>query len=492
MVTQANALEPFDLIVFGGTGDLAYRKLYPGLFHRHRDGQILQSTRIVGVSRRDFSEDRFRDAVGTALENYVDGIKRQDDAVKTFLDMFHFIQADASSDAGWQDLKLFLHTNPNPITAYYLAVSPDLFGPICSRIGDTGLAGDHTRVVIEKPIGRDGVSARSINAAVGRVFSEDQIFRIDHYLGKETVQNLMALRFANALFEPLWNSAHIDHVQITVAESIGVGTRGNYYDKAGALRDMVQNHMLQLLCLVAMEPPAAFDANAVRDEKLKILRALKSISANNAPTATIRGQYKAGASHGGAVPAYADEIDADSSTTETFVALKAEIATWRWAGVPFYLRTGKRLAQRVSDVVVHFKPVPHSIFDATAGTVRANKLIIRLQPDEGVQLSIMIKDPGPGGMRLRQVPLDMSFKDAFDGHNPDAYERLLMDVIRGDPTLFMRRDEVEAAWDWIDPILGAWDQTPDSIHAYTAGTWGPTASIALIERDGRTWHEEPL
>lgn len=489
---RVSAVASFDLVVFGGTGDLAYRKLYPGLFHRHRDGQVPQSSRIIAVSRRRLDRDAFRRSVADALEKYVDETHRQDETTQAFLDMFHFVRADASAPDGWEDLGAVLAANPNPVTAYYLAVSPDLFGPICSRIGSNGLAGADTRVVIEKPIGSDGESARNINEAIGSVFSEDQIFRIDHYLGKETVQNLMALRFANALFEPLWNSAHIDHVQITVAESIGVGTRGSYYDRAGALRDMVQNHILQLLCLVAMEPPASFDANAVRDEKLKILRALKPIDDANAAAATIRGQYRAGASPDGAVPAYADEIGEPDSSTETFVSLKADIATWRWAGVPFYLRTGKRLAQRVSEIVVHFKPIPHSIFGPSAGTIHANTLIIRLQPDEGVQLSIMIKDPGPGGMRLRAVPLDMAFRETFAGHNADAYERLLMDVIRGDATLFMRRDEVAAAWDWIDPILDAWKRTPELVHAYTAGTWGPTASIALIERDARTWHEDPL
>lgn len=489
---RAGTVEPFDLVVFGGTGDLAYRKLYPGLFHRHRDGQVPHSSRVIAVSRRDLDQNAFRQSVADALETYVGNGHRHDEATKAFLEKFHFVRADASSQAGWGSLGAILAAAPNPVTAFYLAVSPELFGPICCRIGENGLAGANTRVVIEKPIGSDGASARDINQAIGSVFSEDQIFRIDHYLGKETVQNLMALRFANALFEPLWNSAHIDHVQITVAESIGVGSRGSYYDRAGALRDMVQNHILQLLCLVAMEPPASFDANAVRDEKLKILRALKPINEANAATATIRGQYRAGASRGGAVPGYADEIGRADSSTETFVSLKADIATWRWAGVPFYLRTGKRLAQRASDVVVHFKPIPHSIFGPSAGAIHPNKLIIRLQPDEGVELSIMIKDPGPGGMRLRAVPLDMAFRDAFSGHNPDAYERLLMDVIRGDATLFMRRDEVEAAWDWIDPILHAWQRTPDLVHAYTAGTWGPTASIALIERDERTWHEEPL
>jgi glucose-6-phosphate 1-dehydrogenase len=345
-------------------------------------------------------------------------------------------------------------------------------------------------VVIEKPLGKSGASARTVNEAIGKVFAEPQIYRIDHYLGKETVQNLMALRFANALFEPLWNSAHIDHVQITVAETLGVEGRAGYYDTAGALRDMVQNHMLQLLCLVAMEPPSSTAANAVRDEKLKVLKSLKPVTGDAVNAATVRGQYKAGASGGAAVPGYLEELGQPSSKTETFVALRAEIANWRWNGVPFYLRSGKRLQRRESEIVVTFKPIPHSVFEANAGPITANRLVIRLQPDEGVKLWLMIKDPGPGGMRLRHVPLDMSFADAFGVRNPDAYERLIMDVVRGSQTLFMRRDEVEAAWKWIDPILDAWKASPDMPKPYTAGTWGPSAAVALIERDGRTWHED--
>ena len=343
--------------------------------------------------------------------------------------------------------------------------------------------------MVEKPIGRSLASAKALNDQIGSVFGEHQIFRIDHYLGKETVQNLMALRFANALYEPLWNSAHIDHVQITVAETVGLEDRVTYYDTAGALRDMVQNHILQLLCLVAMEPPSSMDANAVRDEKLKVLRSLKRINGQEAPKSTVRGQYRAGASSGGAVKGYLEELGKKDSTTETFVALKAEIGNWRWAGVPFYLRTGKRLATRVSEIVIEFKPVPHNIFGESAGNVQPNQLVIRLQPDEGVKQFIMVKDPGPGGMRLRQLPLDMSFAESFDGRSPDAYERLIMDVIRGNQTLFMRRDEVEAAWTWVDPILNAWSESRQEAQGYTAGTWGPSASIALIERDGRTWHE---
>ncbi|MGI9481960.1 MAG: glucose-6-phosphate dehydrogenase, partial [Hyphomicrobiales bacterium] len=345
------------------------------------------------------------------------------------------------------------------------------------------------RVVLEKPLGHDLASADEINNAVGEVFREDQIFRIDHYLGKETVQNLMALRFANMLFEPLWNSAHVDHVQITVAETIGVEGRAGYYDNAGALRDMVQNHLIQLLCLTAMEPPSEFQADSLRNEKLKVLEALEPINAGNVEALTVSGQYKAGAANGEAVQAYVDELANDNSRTETFVALKCTISNWRWAGVPFYMRTGKRLPERVSEIVVTFKDIPHSIFGADAGSITSNRMIIRLQPDEGVKLFITIKDPGPGGMRLVEVPLDMSFAEAFGVRQPDAYERLIMDVVRGNLTLFMRRDEVEAAWHWIDPIREGWDEVKMAPQSYTAGAWGPTAAIALIERDGRTWHE---
>jgi glucose-6-phosphate 1-dehydrogenase len=304
------------------------------------------------------------------------------------------------------------------------------------------------------------------------------------------VQNLMALRFANTLFEPVWNAAHIDHVQITVAETLGLEGRGGYYDTAGALRDMVQNHMLQLVCLVAMEPPASFEADSVRDEKLKVLKSLRPLGERGVAAHTVRGQYEAGASAGGPVPGYLEEIGNGESRTETFVALKAEIANWRWTGAPFYLRTGKRLPNRVSEIVITFKEIPHSIFDDSAGAIRQNQLVIRLQPDEGVKMQLMIKDPGPGGMRLRQVPLDMSFAEAFSARNPDAYERLVMDVVRGNQTLFMRRDEVEAAWAWVDPILEAWKASGERPRPYRSGTWGPSAAVALIERDGRTWHED--
>jgi glucose-6-phosphate 1-dehydrogenase len=435
------------------------------------------------------SDEAYRDFAAKALQEHLKDGEKDKKAIAEFLKRLNFITVDATADTGWTTLRKELGKDEKRIRAFYFAVAPALFGEIATRIKEHGLITPLTRVVVEKPIGRDLESARALNDTIGQVFREEQIFRIDHYLGKETVQNLMALRFANALYEPIWNSAHVDHVQITVGESVGLEGRAGYYDKSGALRDMVQNHILQLLCLVAMEAPSSLDADAVRDEKLKVLRALVPITNGSTAKHTVRGQYRAGASSGGAVKGYLEELGSDTSSTETFVAVKAEIANWRWAGVPFYLRTGKRLATRVSEIVVQFKPVPHSIFQDAAGIMVANKLVIRLQPDEGVKQWIMIKDPGPGGMRLRHVPLDMSFADAFDVRNPDAYERLIMDVVRGNQTLFMRRDEVEAAWKWIDPIQQAWNETRQDVQGYTAGTWGPSASIALIERDGRTWHE---
>jgi glucose-6-phosphate 1-dehydrogenase len=492
MTSQTIPVDPFDLVVFGGTGDLSERKLLPALYQRQKAGQFTEPTRIIAASRSALSDEAYREFAGGAIRAHVGPQDIDDAELARFLARLSYIRVDAKSGEGFDALATALGNgvpeNGGAVRLFYLAVAPALFGDITAHLAEHGLAGGDARIVVEKPIGRDRTSARKLNDAVGRVFDENQIFRIDHYLGKETVQNLMVLRFANALYEPLWNSAHIDHVQITVAETVGLEDRLSYYDTAGALRDMVQNHMLQLLCLTAMEPPSSMDADAVRDEKLKILRSLRPIEGAQVQKLTVRGQYRAGASDGGAVKGYTQELGRDSDT-ETFVALKAEIANWRWAGVPFYLRTGKRLAARVSEICIQFKPVPHSIFGDSTGTVMANQLVIRLQPDEGVKQWLMIKDPGPGGMRLRHVPLDMSFADAFAVRNPDAYERLIMDVVRGNQTLFMRRDEVEAAWGWIDPIHAAWEENRQPAQGYTAGTWGPSGAIALIERDGRTWHE---
>ena len=381
---------------------------------------------------------------------------------------------------------------------FYISTPPSVFAPILLNLGASGLAGKHlghtyhAKVIIEKPFGKDLESARALNGTIRSVFEEYQVYRIDHYLGKETVQDLLVQRFSNAIFEPLWNRNFIDHVQITVAEEVGVGTRGGYYEQSGCLRDMIQNHTMQLLALTAMEPPGSLDAESIRNEKVKLLRAIQPLALGPGGDVA-RAQYAAGLMAGKPVKGYLEEegIQAQSGT-ETYAALRLSINNWRWQGVPFYLRTGKRMPTRVSEIVVAFKPIPHSIFPDDAGAIQSNKLVIRLQPDEGVRQWVMIKDPGPGGMRLRHVPLDMSFAEAFGVRNPDAYERLLMDIIRGNPTLFMRGDEVEAAWRWVDPILRAWERDGRSPHAYTAGTWGPSRAIALIERDGRTWHEETV
>jgi glucose-6-phosphate 1-dehydrogenase len=491
MVSRIVKVPPFDLIVFGGTGDLAYRKLFPALLHRYLDGQFSKPTKIIGVSRQTLDSAAYRATIAKELKKFAGGAAH-DEVIKRFLELIDYLVLDIDSESGWDLLGNALKEDPPRVRAFYLATDPDHFGPIAKQLAAHSLVTPASRIIVEKPIGKDSASAAFINDAIGAVFPETRIFRIDHYLGKETVQNLAALRFANALFEPLWNSAHVDHVEITVAESIGVESRASYYENAGALRDMVQNHLLQLLCLVAMEPPASLEADAVHDEKLKVLRALVPIDASNAAMLTVRGQYRAGASEGGAVPSYAEEVGNVHTKTETFVALKVEIANWRWAGTPFYLRTGKRMPQRVSEVIVAFREIPHSIFPPESGKIFQTRLAIRLQPDEGIKLWLMLKEPGAGGMRLQHVPLDMSFAETFSIYTPEAYERLLMDVIRGNTTLFMRRDEVEAAWRWIDPIREAWSQMEDSPRPYFAGTWGPAAAIALVERDGRSWNEETV
>ena len=480
MTSRLIPVEAFDLVVFGATGDLARRKLLPALYHHELNGQLPASVRIIGAARKPMTTDEFRRAARSAIETHVPASELRADTLERLLGHLRYVPVDVATNAGWSELRALLDAAPNATRVFYLATSPQLFGTVCERIQAFELDVEAARVVVEKPIGKSLASARLANDAIARVFPEDRVYRIDHYLGKETVQNLLALRFANALFEPLWNSDHVDHVQITVAEAIGIEERGGYYDGAGALRDMVQNHLLQLLCLVAMEPPALMDADAVRDEKLKVLKVLRPIDSSNVGELSVRGQYQG----------YLADLGAAMSDTETFVAIKAEVLTWRWAGVPFYLRTGKFLPRRMSEIVISFRPVPHNIFPAAAGAIVPNRLVLRLQPDEGVKLWLMIKDPGPGGMRLQHVPLDMSFAEAFGVRNPDAYERLLLDVVRGNQTLFMRRDEVEAAWMWIDPLIAAWQATRQPALPYAPGSWGPSAAQELIERDGRHWHEE--
>ncbi|MCJ2027749.1 glucose-6-phosphate dehydrogenase [Methylobacterium sp. J-067] len=489
MATTIIPVASFDCVVLGATGDLTARKLLPALYYRFRDGQIPGTSRIIGASRSDLSVDAFREHARDALKRFVPGHDLPDDALTDFLAHLDYVAVDGTGDDGWEDLANKLAERPDQVRPYYLATSPDLYGAICRNLAKHGLIGEKSRVVLEKPIGKDLKSAQAINDAVGEVFPESQIFRIDHYLGKETVQNLLSLRFANTIFERLWTADVIDHVQITVAETVGVEGRAGYYDTSGALRDMLQNHILQLLCLTAMESPLNLEANSVRDEKLKVLRALKPITDHDIQAVTVRGQYVAGAVGGQPVPGYLDELGHDSRT-ETFVAMKVEVQSGRWAGVPFYLRTGKRLPQKLSEIVVQFRASPFSIFPLEAFGREPNRLVIRLQPQEGMKLEVMTKDPGPGGLRLRPTDLDISFEETFKQRYPDAYERLLMDVVRGNATLFMRRDEVEAAWAWAGTILNAWAERPEAPRPYAAGSWGPTAAIALIERDGRTWHEE--
>ena len=486
-MAQLIPVDTFDLVIFGGTGDLAMRKLLPALYHRDADGQITPESRIVAASRGAMSRDEYLAQVREALARSLGKGEFDESRWASFSRRIHYVQADAADHTAWQELVELLAGHENRVRVAYLATAPGLFGAFAAGLRANGLITASSRIVLEKPIGHDYASALEINDAVGQCFDEQQVFRIDHYLGKETVQNLLALRFANSLFEPLWRRGAIDHVQITVAEEIGVGGRVEFYDRIGALRDMVQNHMLQLVCLFAMEPPTSLHHDAVRDEKIKVLRALKPITAAEVRQKSVCGQYQSGAIHGGTVSGYLEELGA-SSTTETFVALKLEIENWRWSNVPFYLRTGKRLQDKVSEIIVQFQDVPHSIFPEQQFNVAPNRLRIRLQPDEGVQLSVMAKEPGPGGFELRPVSLDLSFAETFGVRYPDAYERLLMEVLRGNPALFMRRDEVEAAWKWIDGIVAGWQSSRQKVEQYVAGTWGPSGASLLLDRDGRSWH----
>jgi glucose-6-phosphate 1-dehydrogenase len=478
-----------DVVVFGGTGDLAVRKLLPALYLRDRDGALPARTRVLAVSRAGLDDAGYRDKIRGELPRFVPADSLDDAAVDRFLDRLVHVGLDIDDPAGWPALADLLGEAPDAVRVFYLACAPRLFGPVSARLAEQGLVDASSRVVLEKPIGHDLESAREVNDAVGAVFDEQQIFRIDHYLGKESVQNLLVTRFANTFLEPLWNANCIDHIQITVAEDLGVGSRGDYYDGSGALRDMVQNHLLQLLCLVAMEPPTYVGRETVRDEKLKVLQALRPLADDDVDRSVVAGQYGPGLVGGLAVPAYTEDAEQPASSTETFVALRAEVQNWRWAGVPFYLRTGKRMDRRCSEIVIEFKPVPHAMFPGSEGGNEPNRLVILLQPDEGMRLHMTAKEPGPGGIRLRPVSLDLSYAKTFQQRSPDAYERLLMDVVRGNPTLFMRRDEVEAAWAWVEPILDRWARPGHAPRPYPSGTSGPSAATTLIERDGRAWHE---
>ena len=488
---RAKGPPPQALILFGATGDLSQRMLWPSLYHLFSEGRLPDDMALVGCARGEMDDATFRTLVADAVRRAVNITHFDADTAAAFVQRLFYHPIDAEDPTAFKALAKRIKLESDRGVVNYLATAPSLYGKIVKGLASAGLAGPNSRVVLEKPIGKDLESSRVVNTEVGAIFGETQIFRIDHYLGKETVQNLLVLRFGNALFEPLWNAQGIAQVQITVSETVGLEGRAAYYDGVGALRDMVQNHLLQLLALVAMEPPARYESSSVRNEKIKVLRSLKPITPQMIETHTVAGQYGAGAIQGEPVKGYAEELGKLSST-ETFVAVRAEIENWRWAGVPFYLRTGKRLPTRYSEIAIQFRPVPHSIFAEQGAVLSPNKLLIRLQPEETVRLTVMAKEPSLGSedVRLREVPLDLSLTHAFAGRRRRiAYERLILDAIEGDPTLFVRRDEVEAAWTWIDGILEGWRRTGMTPRAYAAGTWGPSAAIALPERFGHSWHE---
>jgi glucose-6-phosphate 1-dehydrogenase len=478
------------IVLFGATGDLSRRMLLPSLYLLDADGFMPAGLRVVGTARAELSHEEFVALVRATLDERPEEL--DPDVWARFSARLSYVTADATTAEGAAALCPALQGARRPL--YFLAMSPSLYIKVAKALAAAGLADRQSRIVLEKPIGRDLDTSREINAALSEIFDESQVFRIDHYLGKETVQNLIALRFANTLFEPLWNSLSIDHVQITVAETEGVGARWPYYDEYGALRDMLQNHMLQLLCLVAMEPPADMEPDSVRNEKVKVLRSLRRFSRADAGDKSVRGQYAAGVVAGKEAEAYEAERG-QKSGTETFVALRADIDNWRWAGVPFFLRTGKRMPEKRTQIVVQFKPVPHSIFgQASIHDLVANRLVIDLQPDEDISLTLMNKAPGltKGGMRLQSMPLSLSLLRTYAGPGARrriAYERLLLDAICGEATLFVRRDEVEEAWRWVDGVADAWAEAGLAPRPYAAGSWGPSGAFALIERNGRAWSD---
>lgn len=481
----------FDLVLFGGTGDLAWRKLMPALFQAFRHGTLPPGGRIIGVGRDDLSNDAYRELIRTRFDKVELAKRPSVEEFARFAALLAFVRMDLSRPDDYARLQAILSERQADTVVMYVATAPNLFTTVCEQLAAVGLNTPQTRVVLEKPLGHDLASNRAINDAVRRVFSERQVFRIDHYLGKPAVQNLFALRFGNALFEPLWRREHIANIQITIAEELGVEKRGAFYETTGALRDMVQNHALQLLCAIGMEPPINSHADAIRDEKLKVLRSLKPWAAHSLMQDVIRGQYSAGTVGGTPVAAYRDELGvAPQSQTETFVALRTEISNWRWAGVPFYIRTGKRLAGRDAHIVVNFRPTPHAIFNSQSGM--ANRLVINLQPRDGLELHLLAQgqDNRRASQSLAPVQLDLDFDKRFGSERVGAYERLLLDVIDSRLNLFVRSDEQEEAWRWVEPVLNHWAADPQGPRPYAAGTWGPSAASAMIARDGFCWAEE--
>ena len=482
MTARVIPVSPFTITVFGASGDLARRKLFPALWYRLQAGQMPAESRIIGVARQIMSDEEFRAMVQKSLvaAGHVE-TKKEKQQLSAFTAGMRYFNLDATDSTGWETYTAALAKLPQP-RLFYFALQPALAADLCERLRVCGALADGGRLVLEKPFGRDLASASKLNETVGQTLPERDVYRIDHYLGKETVQNLMALRFANALLEPMWNARAIDHVQITVAEDIGVVGRGDYYDQSGAARDMLQNHLIQLLCLTAMEPPAHYRADDVRDEKLKVLQSLRPMSDVALADGVVGGQYAP--ANGKA--SYLQDVARQRSATCTYVAVKCYIDNWRWAKTPFYLRTGKRLRARMSEIAVTFRAPPHSIFPSVTAAPN-NVLVIRLQPSEGIMMQMNIKDPGPGGFRLETVPLDMSFAAALGIALPDAYERLLMDVVRGDQTLFMRSDELEAAWRWVDPIIKYLESRAP--EPYMCGGSGPDEALRLMHADGRRWRE---
>jgi glucose-6-phosphate 1-dehydrogenase len=483
----------YDVVFFGATGDLTWRKLMPALFEAFRHGGAAQGGRILGLAREVRDTASYRELLWERFQGLTWETLPDRSDFDRFAQTIEYQRFDIANPDCFSSLAAWVGQRDADAVVMYLATAPSLFVQACKGLAAVGLNEARVRVVLEKPLGHDLASAREINDAVRQLFSERQIFRIDHYLGKQSVQNLMALRFGNAIFEPLWRREAIADVQITIAEDLGVEGRGGYYERSGALRDMMQNHLLQLLCIVAMEPPASSDADSIRDEKLKVLRCLKRFDPTTISTHVVRGQYRAGVAAGVAVPGYLDEpgVDPDSHT-ETFVAVRTEIENWRWAGVPFLLRTGKRLGTRGAEIVINFRPVPHPIFEGTEAPAR-NRLVISLQPDDTIEMHLLAKASNRAKAeqgRLVPVKLDLDFRQTFGTQTIEAYERLLRKVIAGRLDLFVRFDEQMAAWEWVAPILDAWAQDPAPPRPYAAGTWGPPAASALASRDGSSWPEE--
>jgi len=489
--------DPSIVVLFGATGDLAHRKVIPALYHLWRTNLLPHEFLLVAIGRRPFTDETFRAEIHKALEQYSRVLPLDDDAWESFAPRIEYVQFDFDDPAGFETLSEYLDTHDaehgtRGNRLFYLATQPSQFSDIVAQLGRVGLDHEHhdggwRRVVIEKPFGHDLESARKLNREVGKVFRESQVYRIDHYLGKETVRNLLVFRFGNGIFEPLWNRRYVDHVQITVAESIGIENRGAFYEQTGASRDVLQNHLLQLVCLVAMEPPATFDANALRDEKVKVLRAI-SADPSSPQGDVVRGQYAPGWVAATKVPGYREEEEVDpESETETFVAARLTIDDWRWSGVPFYVRTGKRLPKRATEIAIHYRDVPHRLFKEEGVEPDPNLLAIRIQPDEGIMLRFGAKVPGLR-LDIRSVTMDFTYGSAFSVDSPDAYETLILDALQGDASLFTRADEVEEAWGIVDPIISAWADGPaPTFPNYDAGTWGPDAADELLARDGRRW-----